>query len=128
MKIILSALLAALSLSTIGCGGNMMPNCGMVGLNVTPSSMTINHASAPPGNGQTFSASSQSAVNPGCPAVTAALVISNWTVSDPSVHLSATQGTMVTATCTAALASPVTVTATSANGQMFMGTAMLTCN
>jgi hypothetical protein len=129
MKIFLSALLAALSLLTSACGGNaMVPNCGVIGVNVTPATMTVNHAAAPPSNGETFSASSQLATSPGCPAVTAALVTSNWTVSDPSVHLSATQGTMVTATCTATLASPVTVTATSADGKMLTGQAMLTCN
>ncbi len=106
----------------------MMPNCGVVGLNVTPSSMTINHAAAPPGNGQTFSTSFQFANNPGCPAVTAALVTSNWIVSDPSVHLSASQGSMVAATCTAALAGSVTVTATPADGEMFTGKATLMCN
>jgi hypothetical protein len=75
-----------------------------------------------------LSASFQFSGNPGCPAVTAALVNSNWTVSDPSVHLSALQATQVTATCTAAIATPVTVTATPVSGEMFTGHASLTCN
>ncbi|HEU5415000.1 MAG TPA: hypothetical protein VFW31_14625 [Candidatus Angelobacter sp.] len=107
----------------------MTPNCGPLGLNVGPASATADHAATAPGNSQNFSASFQFNGNAGCPAgQTAALVNSNWTTNDPSVHLSAAQGTQVVATYTAALANPVTVTATPANGQMFTGRAMLTCN
>jgi hypothetical protein len=35
---------------------------------------------------------------------------------------------MMTATCTAAVAGPITITATSADGQMLVGRASLTCN
>jgi hypothetical protein len=83
---------------------------------------------AAPGNSQTFSASFQVKNNPGCPAVTAALVNSNWTVSDPSVHLSSSANTHVTATCAAAVSNPVAITATPADGEMFTGQASLTCN
>jgi hypothetical protein len=83
---------------------------------------------AAPGNSQTFSASFQVKNNPGCPAVTAALVNSNWTVSDPSVHLSSSPNTHVTATCAAAVSNPVAITATPADGEMFTGQASLTCN
>jgi hypothetical protein len=55
-------------------------------------------------------------------------VNSNWTVSDPSVQLSASQATQVTATCTAAVTTPVTITATPVSGEMFTGKASLTCN
>ena len=109
-----------------GCGGS--PNCGPVGLNVGPTAATVDHTAAPPANAQVFSASFQFKVQPGCVAITAALVNSNWTVSDPSVHLSATQGTQVTATCTAAVTTPVTITATQVGGEMFTGHASLTCN
>jgi hypothetical protein len=127
-KILVAVLLSAPLVATMGCGGTSSPDCGVIGLNVTPSPVTVNHAAAPPGNSQVFSASFQFKNNPGCPAVTAALVNSNWTVNDPSVHLSASPTSQVTATCTAAVASAVTVTATQASGEMFTGKASLTCN
>ena len=111
-KLLLAVLLSMAFLSAVGCGGTASPDCGVNGLNVGPSAATVNHAAAPPGNNQVFSAFFQFKSNPGCPAVTAALVNSNWTVSDPSVQLSAPQATQVTATCTATLATPVTITAT----------------
>lgn len=114
--------------SIIGCGGTSSPDCGVSGLNVTPASATVNHVAAPPGNSQVFSASFQFKNNPGCPAVTAALVNSNWAASDPSVQLSAPQTTQVTATCTTAAATPVTITATPVSGGTFTGKASLTCN
>ena len=127
MKAFLFILLAAILISTLGCGGRTTTDpCTVVGLNIAPPTATVNHAAAPPANGEVFVA------NPRflsvCGSATAIPVNSNWIVSDPSVHLSATQGTTVTATCTAALASPVTVTATSADGRMLTGQAMLTCN
>lgn len=127
-RILVGVLLSVPLVATMGCGGTNSPDCGVIGLNVSPSAATVNHAAAPPGNSQTFSATFQFKNSPGCPAVTAALVNSNWTVSDPSVHLSAAQATQVTATCTAAVASPVTVTATQASGGTFTGKASLTCN
>jgi hypothetical protein len=127
-KLLLAVLLSIAFVSTIGCGGTSSPDCSIAGLNVTPASATVNHAAAAPGNGQTFSASFQFKNSPGCPAITAALVNSNWTVSDPSVHLSAPQAAQVTATCSAATATPVTITATPASGGTFTGNASLTCN
>ena len=121
-SLMLCTALAALA----GCGGSS--NCGPVGLNVGPTAATVAHTAAAPANSQMFSASFQFSLSSGCPAVTAALVNSNWTVSDPSVHLSAAQGTQVTATCTAAVTTPVTITATPVSGQMFTGHASLTCN
>lgn len=125
-KLLLAVLLSMVLASTIGCGGS--PDCGVNGLNVGPSAATVNHASTAPGNSQVFSASFQFKNSPGCPAITAALVNSNWTASDPSVHLSAPQATQVTATCTAAVATPVTITAIPVTGEMFTGKASLTCN
>ena len=109
-------------LATVGCGGN--GDC-VTGINVVPSTATADHAAAAPGNSQTFNASFQ--VRNGC---AAALVIEpfNWTVSDPSVHLSSSPTSLVTATCTAAVTNPVTITATPNNGQMLTGRATLTCN
>lgn len=125
-KIFFAVLLSLAFVSTIGCGGTSSPDCGPIGLNVAPPSATVDHAAVAPGNSQTFTASFKFN-NVGCPAVTAALVNSNWTVSDPSVHLSASQAAQVTATCTAAVASPVTITATPVSGEMFTGMASLTC-
>jgi hypothetical protein len=128
MRNFLSFLLAGVSISFVGCGGSISSTdpCTVVGLTVGPSAATVNHAAAPPGNGQIFNANARfSGV---CGSATAVLVNSNWTVSDPSVHLSVTQSGSTTATCTAALANPVTVTATSTDSNKFMGTAMLTCN
>ena len=113
-------------LATVGCGGS---DCGVTGLNVAPPTATADHAAAAPGNSQTFSASFQFKNNPGCVGIaTAALANSNWTVSDPSVHLSSSPTSQVTATCTAAVTNPVTITATSAEGRMLTGRATLTCN
>lgn len=127
-RILVAFLLSTAFVTTMGCGGTSSPDCGIIGLNITPSSATVSHAAAAPGNSQVFSASLQFKNSPGCAAVTAALVNSNWTVNDASVHLSASQASQVTATCTAAVTNPVTVTATSTSGGMFTGTASLTCN
>ena len=127
-KLLFAVLLSTMFLSTVGCGGVTSPDCGANGLNVGPSAATVNHAAAAPGNSQVFSASFQFKNGPGCPGITAALVNSNWTASDPSVHLSVPQATQVTATCTAALATPVTITASQVGGEMFTGKASLTCN
>lgn len=128
MKFFLSLLLAGIVISSVGCGGSTMPSCGAAGILISPPTATVNHAASPPGNSESFVASPKFPIIPGCPAITAAPINSNWSVSDPSVHLSATQGTTITATCTAALTNPATVTATSADSQMLTGTAALTCN
>lgn len=110
-----------------GCGG-IGSNCQVTALNVAPPTANADHTAAPPNNSQTFNASGQFSGS-GCIGLgTAALVNSNWTASDPSVHLSASPTTMVTATCTAAVAGPVTITATSASGPTITGKASLSCN
>lgn len=117
----------ALPLS-ISCGGNS-PNCGVTGINVGPATAMVNHTAAAPANSQVFGATFQFSGQKGCVAIqTAALVNSNWTASDPSVHLSSSPTTQITATCTAALANPVTITATQASGGTLTGQATLTCN
>ena len=132
MKNSLIILLSAIFLLMTGCGGHVTPpDCSPIGVLVAPPTATVSHAAAPPGNSQTFAASTKVPPIPACVASqTAVTVPSNWTVSDPSVHLSASPNTTATATCTAALGSPVTVTATAtlATGQMLTGTATLTCN
>ena len=76
---------------TVGCGGS---NCQIVWLNVTPQTAAANHTAAAPSNSQTFIAVDQ--FNGACQ-LTAGLINSNWTASDPSVHLSASPTTQVTA-------------------------------
>ncbi|HSK42979.1 MAG TPA: hypothetical protein VLA83_03715 [Candidatus Binatia bacterium] len=90
--------------------------------------MTVDHTAAAPGNGTTFSASGLFTGSAVCAVNASALVNSNWTVSDPSVHLSASPTMQVTAPCTAAVASPVTIQATSASDATLTGKATLMCN
>src|SRR5579864_327444 len=116
-------------LGMAGCGGTSSSNCTLTALRVTPGSMTVDHTAAAPANGTIFSASGLFTGSGSCMGLNAsALVNSNWTVSDPSVHLSASPTTQVTATCTAAVVSPVTIQATSASDQSLTGKATLMCN
>lgn len=125
-RVIPSVLVCAALQAIAGCGGSS--NCAAVGLNVAPSSATLDHTAAAPANSQMFSTTTLFGGGNGvCTGNAAALVSSNWMVSDPSVHLSAAQGPQITATCTAAVASPVTITATAVDGQMLTGQASLTC-
>lgn len=123
MFLSIMALIAVVQITACGNGSD----CGANGIAVGPQAATVNHTAAPPGNSQTFSASFTFKNGPGCPAITAALVNSNWAASDPSVQLSASPTTQVTATCTAAVASPVTITAHQVGGNQFTGMATLTC-
>src|ERR1051326_3616210 len=127
MRIFLSLLLGGIVISTIGCGGHtMMDPCTIIGLTVGPASATVNHAAAPPTNGQSFVS------NPRffsvCGSATAIPLNSNWTASDPSVHLSPAPGGTTTATCPAPRVTPAPITATSADASKFIGTATLTSN
>jgi hypothetical protein len=131
MRVFASLSLSVGLLATVGCGGRpprSNSNCGVTGLNVTPSTATANHAAAAPGNSQTFIASLQFQNNPGSCPVPADLVLFNWTASDPSVHLSSSPTAEVIATCTAAVTNPVTIAATPGDGQNFTGRGTLTCN
>ena len=120
-------LLSAALLAVAGCGGSSSNNCKVTALNVTPQSMTVNHAAAPPANSQVFTATGLLTGNGVCTGNTAAMVSSNWTASDPSIQLSASPTTQVTATCTAALTNPATIKAVSATDQTLTGQASLTC-
>ena len=127
-RILAGLFLGAVFLVTAGCGGHS-PNCGPTGLNVGPATATIDHTAAPPLNTQPFSATLRVDANNGCAIPLATVLInSNWTASDPSVQLSASPSGQVGATCTKAVAGPVTTTATQVGRQMFTGTAALTCN
>ncbi|HEX3587840.1 MAG TPA: hypothetical protein VH024_17705 [Candidatus Angelobacter sp.] len=120
-------LLSAALLAGAGCGGSSSNNCKVTALNVTPSSMTVNHTAAPPANSQVFTSTDLFTGNGVCTANTAAAVSSNWTASDPSIHLSASPTTQVTATCTATLINPAIIRAVAASDQTLTGQASLTC-
>lgn len=126
-KLLARFLLSAALLAGAGCGGTSSNNCKVTALNVTPSSMTVNHTAAPPANSQVFTATNLFTGNGVCTANTAAMVSSNWTASDPSIHLSASPTMQVTATCTATLTSPATIRAVAASDQTLTGQASLTC-
>jgi hypothetical protein len=116
-------------LATVGCGGG--GNGSVCGLSVGPPTATADHAAAAPGNSQTFTAFLGLSTIPGCPSsIDPIPENSNWTVSDPSVHLSSSPAFGVTATCTAAVTNPITITATAVrNGPPILtGQASLTCN
>jgi hypothetical protein len=120
------SLLAGL-IAIAGCGSGSNSDCTVTALNVAPATATADHTAAP-GNSQQFAASNLFTGTGVCTANASALVNSNWTVSDPSVHLSASQGEFVTATCTAALVSPVTIRATATADASLTGQASLTCH
>jgi len=126
-KLLARFLLSAALLAGAGCGGSSSNNCKVTALNVAPSSMTVNHTAAPPANSQVFTATNLFTGNGVCTANTAAMVSSNWTASDPSIHLSASPTMQVTATCTATLTSPATIRAVAASDQTLTGQASLTC-
>ena len=109
-----------------------MTNCTPTSLNVGPSSATVSHSATAPANSQTFSATfqlSQSQAQNGCvESALSVLVNSNWTANNPAVQLSGSPSGQVTATCTATVANPVTITATQVGGGMLTGQATLTCN
>ena len=125
LRAFLLLLSSAASFLFAGCGGMNTTNCMVTALNVTPQSAVADHTSA---NGQMFSASNLLTGSGVCTGNTSALVSSTWTASDPTVHFSPAMGPQVMASCTTALAGPVTITATAANGQMLSGQARLMCN
>src|SRR6185369_124086 len=127
-KMFACVLFCATLLGMAGCGGTSSFNCTLTALRVTPASITLNHTAAAPANSTTFSASGLFTDSTVCTTNTSSLVSSNWTVSDPSIHLSASPTTQVTATCTTAVESPVTIHATSATNQSLTGQATLMCN
>lgn len=124
-RMFLSGLILTLMLSIPGWGNSS--DCKLVGVRVAPPSTQADHTAAAPANGKVFTASNRFGGNGPCTANTAMMVNANWTVSDPSVQLSSTHGTHVTATCTAALKKPATITATSASDKMLTGQAELIC-
>jgi len=123
----LIAFLFCASFIIAGSASAYAGECTVTALNVAPPSATADHAAAAPANGQIFTASNHFTGSGPCTQNASMMVNANWTVSDPSVHLSATEGSHVTATCTATLDKPVTVTATAVSDPKLTGQAMLTC-
>lgn len=124
------ALLFLLALVVAGCGGNTMtPDCSLQQITVSPQTSTANHL-ATPGNAQQFLAFGVAA--PGCAVAQSNLTSATWSVSDSTnVSISNVHDlTYGVATCKAATAGAVTVTATvpSAKGGNIVATAALTCN
>lgn len=126
-KVWSSVLFFATLVIIAGCGAPSSNKCTVTALNVTPATATADHTAAAPGNSEQFAASNLFTGSRVCTANASAAVNSNWTVSDPSVHLSAAQGALVTATCTAAVPNPVTIKATAVADATLTGQAMLTC-
>jgi hypothetical protein len=115
-----------------GCGGQTSSSsCEILAINVSPAAATVDHTAAPPGNTQHFNAFIAK-VPPGCEFITGNLFDAVWSVSDPvNVSISnAPDATRGTATCKAATAGAVTVTATKSQsgGPTVTNTASLTCN
>jgi hypothetical protein len=116
------------------CGGH---DCFFTSIAVIPPTAVADHSAAPPANSQQFVWIGD--VRPGCvslAAVTTPQVILRdvvWSVSDSTkVSISNEAATYGLATCLAATATPVTVTATlpgaKNHGRALTATAMLTCN
>lgn len=126
-----SAVTLLLSLAFFGCGGKSSPACKINSINVSPASATAVHTAAAPGNMQRFSAFIASEP-PGCFFTLGSLSNAAWSVSDPAnVSISnPPDPAFGTATCKAATAGAITVTATvpAGDGANVSNTASLTCN
>lgn len=125
-----SAVCFLFSLLAAGCGGHTTPpDCSLQQITVSPLSATANHLSSP-GNTQQFLAFGMA--SPGCAVIQSNLTNVTWSVSDTTnVSISNVHDiTFGVATCKAATAGPVTVTASmpSAKGGNIVATASLTCN
>jgi len=115
----------------LGCGGKSTTMCKINSINVSPATATVNHAAAPPANTQKFAAFIASEPS-GCAFILSNLPNATWSVSDP-VNVSIANPpdpASGTATCKAATAGAITVTATvpAGDGTNVANTAALTCN
>ena len=115
----------------LGCGGKSATRCKINSINVSPAAATVNHTAAPPANTQHFDAFIASEPS-GCVFILSNLPNATWSVSDP-VNVSIANPpdpAFGTATCKAATAGAVTVTATvpAGDGTNVSNTASLTCN
>ncbi len=100
--------------SVYGCGGNPATSCqNSVVITVNPTSATVNHAAAPPGNQVQFIAVGRYAAAPGCAAPQLAwIAYGNWSNPDPIdiTISSANDSTNGTAVCKAPTNGSVTLT------------------
>ena len=115
----------------LGCGGKSATVCKINSINVSPATATVNHTAAPPGNTQHFDAFIASEPS-GCSFILSNLSNATWSVSDP-VNVSIANPpdpAFGTATCKAATAGAITVTATvpAGDGTNVSNAASLTCN
>lgn len=112
-----------------GCGSSTTV-CKLTAINVFPQNATADHAAAAPGNQQQFAAFAASGTS-GCAVALSNLTNATWSVSDPvAASIGNVQGPNYgNATCLAATASPVTVTATvpAGDGTTVSNTASLSC-
>ncbi|HET9839410.1 MAG TPA: hypothetical protein VFR84_14360 [Candidatus Angelobacter sp.] len=125
------SLVAFILVALAGCGGKSSTVCKINSITVSPATATVNHAAAPPGNTQQFAAFIASEPS-GCAFILSNLPNATWSVSDP-INVSIANPpdpAFGTATCKAATAGPVTVTATvpAGDGANVTNTASLTCN
>ena len=127
LRTLIRFLFCASFIIVAGSGSASASDCRVTALNVAPPSAAADHAAAAPANGQVFTVSNHFTGSGPCSQNAAMMVNANWTVSDPSVHLSANQGNHVTATCTAALAKPVRIKATAVSDPKLTGESILTC-
>jgi len=125
------SMLILLFVALAGCGGKSTTTCKINAINLSPAAATIDHTAPPPGNTQHFAAfiASEPA---GCAFMLSNLPNATWSVSDP-VNVSISNPpdpTFGTATCKAATAGAITVTATvpAGDGTNVTNTASLTCN
>jgi predicted small lipoprotein YifL len=116
-----------------GCGGKSSgPLCKITAIKVFPTSATVDHTAAPPGNTIQFAAFVATGT-PGCEFPLANLTTATWSTTDPTnVSIGATiQGPDYgKATCKGATAGAATVTAVvpASDGTNVSNTASLTCN
>jgi hypothetical protein len=99
-----------------GCGGNPVATCtDSIVVTVAPSSATVNHAAAPPGNQVQFVGYAAPTAPPGCPVPEwIAIDYATWSNPDPAAIQisSANDSTNGTAVCEAPTNGAVTLTGT----------------
>ena len=121
-------LLLFLCTCAIGCGSSP---CEVTALNISPSSATLNHAAAPPGNQMQFRAFANNGGCLGPGAGTQAAASATWSSSDPiNVPITDLQPNNYAglATCVNPVNGPVTLTATStSSGKTLTGKTTVTC-
>lgn len=131
LRLISVIIIGLLAMVLASCGGQSIDTNCLTGIAVSPDSTAADHLIPAPGNQQQFFAFAQT--RPGCStaaASQAALTAVTWSVSNTQAASISNlpDTTFGTATCRNGASNPVTVTAMlSANGQIFQGSASLSC-